>query len=340
MGGYFQGALPSVIADGAMALPGLSYLSDTSTGFYFSSQGNLTASVGGIKSLSIPGNNSLNNNTTFGYSSISPSAVGYFNSAFGFKALENLTTGYENSAFGFGASRYITTGIQNTSFGWSSAGSLMTGSYNTFYGSTSGSSINTGSNNVIIGNHHGFLDESLSLIIDGSNTNTPTPLIYGKFDFLGGLLGTLQINGVFSALGTTTNNDASAGQIGEYIESKVAIAAAVALTTGAAANITSIALTPGDWDVSGFIGFAPTATTSLTHTSGCSSAATVTMDVDGQTALTTPAIVPGTANEWVQTIPVRRISIAVNTTVYLVSHAVFTVSTLGGYGTIRARRMR
>ena len=50
--------------------------------------------------------------------------------------------------------------------------------------------------------------------------------------------------------GTTTNDNAAAGKIGEYIESIV-----TATTTGAThdvpANVTSISLTPGDWDVFG-----------------------------------------------------------------------------------------
>ena len=39
-------------------------------------------------------------------------------------------------------------------------------------------------------------------------------------------------------------------------------------------------------------------------------------------------------------IALTRVSLTTTTTVYLVSHARFTVSTLGGYGFIRARRVR
>ena len=142
-------------------------------------------------------------------------------------------------------------------------------------------------------------------------------------------------------LTTTTNDDAPAGAIGEYIESSVAIGSAVALTTNVEANIASITLTPGDWDVDGVVGFVPAATTSITHLSGSSSLVSATGGGLGTEAATTfPAIVPGAAQEWFSTIPTRRVSIAVNTVVYLTAHTLFTVSTLGGYGVLRARRVR
>src|SRR5690349_16625741 len=56
---------------------------------------------------------------------------------------------------------------------------------------------------------------------------------------------------ITSLAGTATNDDAAAGKIGEYIESEVLSGSAVSLTTNTAANITSISLTAGDWDVWG-----------------------------------------------------------------------------------------
>jgi len=67
--------------------------------------------------------------------------------------------------------------------------------------------------------------------------------------------GTLGVTGAFTPgqttgiVGTTTNNNAQAGSVGEYVESVVAN---VSFTTsgGPGNNITSISLTAGDWDVS------------------------------------------------------------------------------------------
>ena len=67
-----------------------------------------------------------------------------------------------------------------------------------------------------------------------------------------------------SAVGTTTNDSAATGNVGEFVTATVAVGAAVALTTATTANVTSISLTAGDWDVSGQVNFTPGATTSIT----------------------------------------------------------------------------
>jgi hypothetical protein len=64
-------------------------------------------------------------------------------------------------------------------------------------------------------------------------------------------------------IGTTTNDDAAAGHIGEYVSSMVPGGTGPALTSGAASNITSISLTAGDWDVSGGPGLFPSGTTNV-----------------------------------------------------------------------------
>ena len=59
--------------------------------------------------------------------------------------------------------------------------------------------------------------------------------------------------------GTQTNDNALAGQVGEYIVSTIA-SPGVSLTNASNANITSISLSPGDWDVTGMVAVAPSAT--------------------------------------------------------------------------------
>lgn len=48
---------------------------------------------------------------------------------------------------------------------------------------------------------------------------------------------------------TATNDNAASSKVGEYIQSTVASGSAISLTTATSTNLTSIALTGGDWDV-------------------------------------------------------------------------------------------
>lgn len=140
-----------------------------------------------------------------------------------------------------------------------------------------------------------------------------------------------------SVQGVTTNSNAATGYLGEYISSTVASGAAVALTTATPANVTSISLTAGDWDVSGFCALA--------------AASTTVASIDGAGVNTTSATLPAAglytslsltfATSATQTLPLgtTRVSLATTTTVYLVAQATFTTSTLSAYGLLQARRV-
>src|SRR5262249_26792035 len=65
----------------------------------------------------------------------------------------------------------------------------------------------------------------------------------------GTLSGNLGFTGTNGIVGTATNNNAAAGNVGEYVAATVASGAAIALTTGNWSPVTSITLQPGDWDV-------------------------------------------------------------------------------------------
>lgn len=142
-------------------------------------------------------------------------------------------------------------------------------------------------------------------------------------------------------LGTTTNDNAAAGYVGEYISSTIASGSAVSLTTNTTANVTSISLTAGDWDVTGVIDFKFGATTSYTNLQGGQSSTSATLGAqDSYFDFEAPATVPTAAKDMAFPTPVTRFSLSATTTVYLVAQATFTVSTLAAYGTIRARRIR
>jgi hypothetical protein len=146
----------------------------------------------------------------------------------------------------------------------------------------------------------------------------------------------------FPLIGTTTNDNAATGQVGEYVTASVALGSAVALTTATPANVTSISLTAGDWDVSCQAAFNPAGTTNITQLiAGISTvSATIQTVASGGGQHQYPSagtVLPNIIT--VGNIPTR-LSLAATTTVYFVVSGSFTVSTLSAFGIIRARRMR
>lgn len=140
--------------------------------------------------------------------------------------------------------------------------------------------------------------------------------------------------------GTTTNDNAAAGTLGEYSSSGVA-STTVSLTTATPVNLHSVSLAAGDYDVQGIGVFQTAVNTSVTATQVGLSTTTGTFGADGSyTRDNFAAVVPG-AIEWKDAVtPVFRISLATTTTVYLVGQSTFTVSTQTAGGVIRWRRMR
>jgi len=138
--------------------------------------------------------------------------------------------------------------------------------------------------------------------------------------------------------GTATNDNATAGNIGEHSSSLIAAGSAVSLTTNTSANVTSLSLTAGDWDVEGAINYTETTSTVTARTGGISTTS-ATLPTDGSevengfltTVVTTKAGI---------TVPRKRISISATTTVYLVARAVFSAGTEAAYGQLTARRVR
>lgn len=138
----------------------------------------------------------------------------------------------------------------------------------------------------------------------------------------------------------------AAADLGTLVTSSVPSSSAVSLTTATPANITSISLTAGDWDISGVIDFSPAATTSVTNITASVSLTSATLSgqtggsglgTDPTMAWNQAASVP--VGVMAMEVPTVRLSITKTTTVYLVAQATFTVSTMTAYGTIRANRV-
>lgn len=141
--------------------------------------------------------------------------------------------------------------------------------------------------------------------------------------------------------GTATNDNAAAGEIGEYISSSIPVGSAVSLTSGNPANITSVSLTAGDWDVCGNVVFQPAGgTTQSANIAWISttSAALPTLPNGGAYQQFSVAVAAG-LTVVLQTGCMRQ-SLSGTTTVYLSGLANFAVSTETAYGFIGARRAR
>lgn len=140
-------------------------------------------------------------------------------------------------------------------------------------------------------------------------------------------------------IGVTNGLNAAAGFVGEYITATAA-AAAVSLTSPTASNVTSIILTPGDWEVGGVVNYTPTGTTSITVLAQGASSATGALGAQDSFSLwATAANVVG-VNIVTNLIPGVRFNVTVATTVFLVAKATFSASTLSAGGTIWALRIR
>lgn len=138
--------------------------------------------------------------------------------------------------------------------------------------------------------------------------------------------------------GTTTNDAAAAGDVGEFVNSTILIAGAVSTTNGAVTNITSISLTAGDWDVWGtpvfrFTGLGTAVVGAINTTSATFPAA------GNQGYLLFQA---SFANATQQAFPVsvKRLSLPTTTTVYLIGEMDFSTGAASMYGSLSARRVR
>lgn len=177
----------------------------------------------------------------------------------------------------------------------------------------------------------------------------------GQSDFLAGPLvgtGTPGFRQVASAdlgnvagqfPGTTTNDNATASHVGEYLFTEVDIGAAVPMSSGIPIDIASRILTPGDWDVWATFVTNPAGTTTQSDIRAWISTTSATDPGPpnaGAYAELRTAIAAGLS----QTLAVgmRRVTVssAGDQIAYLSANATFGTSTLSGYGFLGARRPR
>jgi hypothetical protein len=177
----------------------------------------------------------------------------------------------------------------------------------------------------------GTIDGGASVVINNPNQG----LIFEPFQG-----GNLWVVGG-SVSGVSAGSAAAAGTIGEVISSDIPSASAVAqATSGTAVNVTSVSLTPGDWDCTGSVVTKPAGTTTTSGLAGGISTVTGALPVAvevGSTIFQAPQAAAIAA-----AIPIARVQELLTTTtpIYLVGNSVFAVSTMSLYGQIICRRMR
>lgn len=144
-------------------------------------------------------------------------------------------------------------------------------------------------------------------------------------------------------LGTTTSDSASAGIIGEFFSSTRASGAAISLTNGSTANVSSMPFQAGDYDIAAWVEFHAEATTTVTVVFVGVNTTSATLNTNpgkfGQLQLFGNAGASFGNDPVCQCNPVR-FSFASSTTVFLCAQGGFAVSSLSAYGEIRARRIR
>jgi hypothetical protein len=186
---------------------------------------------------------------------------------------------------------------------------------------------------------YGSLVYSISDPTSTSEDSTATQQVLSAGSAVSSIIATGSNGGAVAVKGTNTNDNASAGYVGEYISSTVVLGSAVSLTNDTTANVTSISLTAGDWDVSGVVAFNPNAATTMTANRAAISTTSATVPTAGNAGYTWGAN-PGTGLPIAISTGVARLSLNATTTVYLVARSTFAVNTQSAYGTISARRVR
>jgi len=242
----------------------------------------------------------------------------------------------------------LTSGTWMGRFNWNAGTNYFGVKSNS--GTWSGGTISTGDFVWETTNSSGVQAERMKLTTDGVLSLTNNLLFTDNTYDIGASGATRPRTGYFGTsvvaptivptniTGTATNNDASAGSVGEYVSSLIASGSAVSLTTATPANVTSISLTAGDWDVEGWVNYDYGSATVTQSRAGINTTS-ATIPTDGSEAYSATQL---TLTSSLGTISLtrKRISIASTTTVYLVSQATFSAGTASAFGGISARRVR
>lgn len=137
------------------------------------------------------------------------------------------------------------------------------------------------------------------------------------------------LTGTYSFSGTVVE--------GQFISAQQSSGSPISLSNGVTANVTSLSLPPGDWDVFGVVDFNPAATTTVTvYEAGISTSSGAFGGQDTFISTRVPSFAPN--GVWNLASPSVRVRSTGGQSVYLVTVVLFGVSTLTTYGTIFAKK--
>jgi hypothetical protein len=318
------------VSDGTAASPSLSFINDINTGFYSTGADEMAITVGGGMKWRFYSNNQMTSN---GNGTVSNPVYSFEN---------DLDTGiylYATGQMAFTAGgvvrAYITTsgltlgtGTLNNNNGSGSAPSYTFSDESGlgWYRSTTGA-VTLAYNSTNLVNFRGVNGDArfiLDLVAPNHhNLGTET-------DYWGRIF----------AKGTTTNDSASTGFLGEYVESVVSAVSFPATT--AWGDATSISLTAGDWDVSFNNYYNDNGATITGWRAGISTTSgnsTTGMTLGSNHIIRSPANTTDSDSDTIAIVNYR-ISLSSTTTVYAKFRADYTIATPVAYGRLSARRVR
>ncbi|MDT0176858.1 hypothetical protein Q9R34_12515 [Enterobacter sp. BRE11] len=135
-----------------------------------------------------------------------------------------------------------------------------------------------------------------------------------------------------SRKGVTDGSSATAGEIGEALQNTTLTTSMVSST---AVNLSTISLTPGEWDVFGVVSIRPNSATLAQIIAGLSTSSAASPVFPNRTVVSSSATLVQEFNT-----PIVRYNVTTSTTIYLVASAGFSSGTVTGDGYLKARRVR
>lgn len=179
----------------------------------------------------------------------------------------------------------------------------------------------------------------MPLLVFGQVTTSPSvtgiPASQSNVAITGGTISGVNISSS-TMTGQTSGAAVAAGKVGEKIESIIASGSAVGLTTNVAANVTSITITAGYWEVFGYVGFINGGTTASTYIAGSMATTSAVQSSDG---FLLGGIGGGIAGQLSAALPVTIFNVTTNTQIFLVATSQFTISTQSAFGRLTAIRI-
>ena len=140
-------------------------------------------------------------------------------------------------------------------------------------------------------------------------------------------------------VGTTAADDAGSGYYGEFFYSNIPLGSAVSLTSNTGANVTSIAVTAGDYDAYGLVAWQLSAAGTLSNAAARAFVSSTSATSPGNyqnNAFTCK----NTQTDFSAPVIPTRFSFSGSSTIYLVCNVTFTSGTCVAYGTLSIRRRR